>query len=779
MFKHYTKIAWRNLLKYKTQSIISVLGLAIGFTAFAFTLSWISFERGYDKHNPDADRIYKVLQINDDNESGVQDMLPTPLKRLLEGFPEIEAVTAISLSKGAYRKDENVLIHDGNIMLADTSFFKVFYPDIKIDYPADISDGPVILSERGAKFLGVERDNIGQYLDSLGFNILDIVSGLPSTQTNVPFDIMTIKPLFEDSDCPWCYFSNTIYVRLHENVNVELLSDKLDSIDIDDSMQGVMSFILVPLRETHYTYPENKANIKYTHLQIFITVSFLVILCALVNYMMLFVNNLRIRGQELSLRKVNGASNGKLVQLFITEIGLILLLSLFISAVLIELLYSPFLKLSEIDAPKSFFIREMTLYGFFILLFSILISLIPIYSLKYKNISKRVNHNFTQISLFTQLSVSILLCFCASIFLYQYKTLNNSDIGFNRFNINTFQSNVWLTKDEVGKISGVKDAVFFNGQFLPTTSRSSLQYRTESEKIIKTELVKFHEPDFVDFFEFQIIEGRNLQYGEKSACLINETAAKEFGLKNPLGEKINNFTIVGVMRDIHISPPSMPIVPSVYALRDNMETLSTIKNPITGNYDLKTGPVPSSETESNSTRSKYFAYKYIDGFKETTEHVIKMHITEQGDSKLYIRNMEDMFSDYTHSERYLLILLSIMTVVAILIAVFGIYSMVTFECNQRRKEIAIRKVNGANIKEIFMLFFRQYLWITVAASSVAFPVGVYVMQRWLDQYTRRVSMEWWLFVGVFVLVFIIVMTSMIFRVVKSARENPAIVVKSE
>lgn len=370
MFKHYTKIAWRNLLKYKTQSIISVLGLAIGFTAFAFTLSWISFERGYDKHNPDADRIYKVLQINDDNESGVQDMLPTPLKRLLEGFPEIEAVTAISLSKGAYRKDENVLIHDGNIMLADTSFFKVFYPDIKIDYPADISDGPVILSERGAKFLGVERDNIGQYLDSLGFNILDIVSGLPSTQTNVPFDIMTIKPLFEDSDCPWCYFSNTIYVRLHENVNVELLSDKLDSIDIEDSMQGVMSFILVPLRETHYTYPENKANIKYTHLQIFITVSFLVILCALVNYMMLFVNNLRIRGRELSLRKVNGASNGKLVQLFITEIGLILLLSLFISAVLIELLYSPFLKLSEIDAPKSFFIREMTLYGFFILLFT-------------------------------------------------------------------------------------------------------------------------------------------------------------------------------------------------------------------------------------------------------------------------------------------------------------------------------------------------------------------------------------------------------------------------
>ncbi|NLD05451.1 MAG: FtsX-like permease family protein [Synergistaceae bacterium] len=309
--------------------------------------------------------------------------------------------------------------------------------------------------------------------------------------------------------------------------------------------------------------------------------------------------------------------------------------------------------------------------------------------------------------------------------------------------------------------------------------QSSLQYRTESEKIIKTELVKFHEPDFVDFFEFQIIEGRNLQYGEKSACLINETAAKEFGLKNPLGEKINNFTIVGVMRDIHISPPSMPIVPSVYVLRDNMETLSTIKNPITGNYDLKTGPVPSSETESISTSFNYFAYKYADGFRESTEKEITDLVTDQGGRIIRLYNMEEFYSEYTKSERYLLILLTAMTAVAILIAIFGIYSMITLACNRRRKEIAIRKVNGATVKEIFMLFFKQYLWITIAASAIAFPIGVFVMQRWLEQYTRRVSMEWWLFAGVFALVLLIVMASMIFRVVKAAKENPAEVVKSE
>ena len=90
MIRHYFKVAWRNLLKYRTQSVISVLGLAVGLTAFAFTLSWIRFEQGYDKHIVDAERIYRVLKVNSRNENGVQFDLPTPLKRYLEGFSEVK-----------------------------------------------------------------------------------------------------------------------------------------------------------------------------------------------------------------------------------------------------------------------------------------------------------------------------------------------------------------------------------------------------------------------------------------------------------------------------------------------------------------------------------------------------------------------------------------------------------------------------------------------------------------------------------------------------------------
>jgi ABC-type antimicrobial peptide transport system permease subunit len=148
-------------------------------------------------------------------------------------------------------------------------------------------------------------------------------------------------------------------------------------------------------------------------------------------------------------------------------------------------------------------------------------------------------------------------------------------------------------------------------------------------------------------------------------------------------------------------------------------------------------------------------------------------------NRVHFENMEEVYSEYTKSERWLLILLGVMTGVAILIAVFGIYSMITLACNQRRKEMAIRKVNGAKAKEILALFFSQYFAVTVVACAVAFPVGVQVMQCWLVQYIRRVSMEWWLFAGVFALVVTIVFISMAFRVWKAANENPAEVVKAE
>ncbi len=786
MINHYLKIAWRNLLKYKTQSIISILGLAIGFVAFSFTMSWIKYERSFDAHLADANRIYKVHRINKKLEGGVEFRIPPPLKRYLENMPEVEAVTAIQLRKEDWKKDADVLLPNANIITADSSFFKVFYPHIQINYQNDYADSQFIISERASQKLNLNHSDIGKYSEAFNFTLLDIVTGLPNTHTNIPFDIMSVQAPYEDPDCPWCYYSSNIYVRINENADIKTLSEKLSHLDIEGSMQGIMSYILVPIKETHYKYPENKAKIKYNHLQLFAAVSLLIVLSALFNYLMLFVSKIKLRSRELALRQVSGASNHNSVFLLITELAIIMITALLLSSILTELLYPAFIKLSEIQISQLFLLKDTLLHGAIVFLVTILVSFVLIHIFMRRSIREvmapsqhthaKVKNSFINTSLLIQLSISILLIFSTFILQYQLRTLNNNDIGFNRFNINEFQADVQMTKDEISKIPGVEKVILYDRLFLPREGSSFLQYSTEHGEKIAAEMFRFIEPDLIDFFEIKIIEGRNVFYGETNACLINETAKREFQMEGPIGKQVNNFTIVGVIADMYIDSPLLPVLPSVYLLKG--ETQIAIIDKTTGEVRFERDSTPASASEGINKRYYTFAYKYTQGHKERTEQAISDLITKQGGNYLVFSSPEDTYAEFTVSERYILVMLGIMGGVATLIALFGIYSIVTLSCNMRRKEIAIRKVNGARVKDIFYLFYKKYFVLTIGASLVAFTVGVYIMQLWLQQYTRRVTMKWWIFAGVLGIVVLIVFSGIFYRVWITARINPAEVVKS-
>ena len=178
MFLHYLKIAWRNLLKYKTQSVISVLGLAIGFTAFSFTMSWIRYEMGYDRHNPDADRIYCVT-----GEEGVTNYPPYGLTDYVrKNFSEVEAAcNAISSplfmpdDQPFYTMNERFEKDCGFSTMADTAFFSVFYPEVKISYPSPLPIGSAVFARSIAKKWNITPDKFGQKIDSLDLIPLAIV----------------------------------------------------------------------------------------------------------------------------------------------------------------------------------------------------------------------------------------------------------------------------------------------------------------------------------------------------------------------------------------------------------------------------------------------------------------------------------------------------------------------------------------------------------------------------------------------------------------------------
>ena len=771
MFVHYLKIAFRNLLKYKTQTIISIVGLAIGFTAFTLSTSWIRYEMSFDNFNPHSENIYKIINknVNATQSDIFTSMVPYQMKKYLEDkFPEIQSVTAISPYHGIERRffvneNEREIYPKGwHFIHGDTSFFSVFYPELQVDFSKIHfqTHTPTIFTNQTAQLLSKANKDIQNYIDTT----MSVFATVPETpiNSNVYFDIFQLnKEMMKAEELVWMPFSE-IFIRVHPSTDITKLEGKL-KIPKEITKAGEQEFIIVPLRKLHFLFSTNRDSvIKINHLKIFSLVSLMIIFCALFNYFTLFINRIKIRTRELSLRKINGASNSTLLILLVVEFMLILLLSLFLGAVFVEILFPEFIKFSAINIYKYFLFKELILYASVFIVMAILFIAIPTYLFMkrtiYENIHSGTQENsisgngFSMISIAAQLIISILLMFCGIIIYYQNWSINNSNLGFEKHNIvyigsdNPFKE---IPINEFNNIPFVKEAIYSYSALLPPSNVWSSSVL--NDKRVKSNFKGYDViPGFFNFFNIDILEGRVMRDNETNVCLINETAKRMLNYANPIGEKIGHLEIIGIISDLYNESPLTPVSPAYYY---------------------------SSEKDNTSMRPgillKYTEGKYKEIMRAVEEIGRKLDMFISGYS------VEEEYKNYTKSERYLFILLGIMTAVAILIAVFGIYSMITLACSQRRKEIAIRKVNGAKVKEILALFFRQYFAVTVAACMVAFPVGVYVMQRWLEQYTRRVSMEWWLFAGVFVLVAAIVFASIIFRVWKAANENPAEVVKSE
>ena len=235
---------------------------------------------------------------------------------------------------------------------------------------------------------------------------------------------------------------------------------------------------------------------------------------------------------------------------------------------------------------------------------------------------------------------------------------------------------------------------------------------------------------------------------------MNESAVKAFGWNQPIGKKIRMgidevCTVKGVIKDICYNAPIHPVTPAVFSLGSNKDR---------GNFIFK--------------------------FKEGTWSTVSKKLKEEAhkvnpNADLFLINMEERYNDFMKSENTMIKLLSVVSFICIIIAVFGIFSLVTLSCEQRRKEIAIRKVNGASVKVILNLFFKEYLILLIISSFTAFPLGYLIMKHWLEGYVKQTPISFWMYGGIFAGMLLIIFLSIIWRVWKAARQNPAEVIKSE
>ena len=210
-----------------------------------------------------------------------------------------------------------------------------------------------------------------------------------------------------------------------------------------------------------------------------------------------------------------------------------------------------------------------------------------------------------------------------------------------------------------------------------------------------------------------------------------------------------HYIVKGVIKNISYNAPIHPVAPAMFFLPDSISRGGLIFKVKEGTWNFVSEKIKAEVNKVNSN------------------------------AELMLSNMEEVYDTYMKSERTLCQLLSIVSFICIAIAVFGIFSLVTLSCEQRRKEIAIRKVNGANVRVILNLFFKEYLILLAVASILAFPLGYLLMRRWLEEYVKQTPIEGWLYAVIFIGMGLVIFLSIIWRVWKAARQNPAEVIKSE
>lgn len=772
MIQHYFKIAFRNILKYKTQSIISILGLAVGFTCFALANLWIHYEMTYDAYHEGADRMYILCKESVFGVNGYSTSMPYPASTLLKNdFPEVEAACAYT----RWGQETDVKA-DGRVvrtceMQADSCFMNMFNISVlsgSMDFM--YSDEKIALTEDVAMRLFGSVDVLGKEVKNYNDDTRTVCAILANlNHSNMTFGCWGQGEYFRKWQNDWYNGSFEIIIKLRKGIDPIAFQRKLAANETKADPRdphGVFENIrLIPLDEYHYSSINRYKSFQFYYLILFSVAGALVILCSLFNYLSLFITRMRIRSREIELRKVCGSSIGGVVILLFIEYLYIILLSGILGMALVEMALPAFKKMSGVSGNIY---GESLLYFVGILLLSLLL-LVP-FAIRRSHIRNTGNkYMLRKVSIAFQLAIGLLVTFCIIVMMKQIYYLTNTDLGWERKNIASINllypdKDFETIADKIKQFSCTKEVITGHCCLLPKSSGFSQSFKNwdgKEDGMKSIDMLSLWNCEkIVSFYNLQLLEGEMVKPTETNKIMINESAVKALGMSEPIGKKLyldnRAWTITGIIKDFHITAPTEPVQPYTLITED------ILKN---SGFSIGKGQI---------------LIKFHDGkWKELKNRIDSIFTYEYPEVRYKLYNTEEEYTGYLKSEDALIKLLSFIAIVCMLIAAFGIFSLVTLSCEQRRKEIAVRKVNGAAIKDILLMFVKEYMLLLIIASVIAFPVGYVLMKRWLENYVEQTVISAWIYFAIFGGIMIVIFACIGWRVWQAARQNPAEVIKSE
>lgn len=787
MIKHCLKIAIRNLVKYKVQSAVSILGLAVGFVCFSLSLYWIHYEMTYDHFRQDADRIYMVRTNDEYTEGKISTRVPYSLAAYLaQHFPDIAVAAPFHLI--SERISVNDKYQDAVFSSADSAWMNLM--DIRIikgnrNFMLPKDNAEIAITEEAAKKWFRTEDPIGKEVKMLRRTkkICAIVQA-ENRHTNFPFDFIGNLELGKT----WWYITWSILIKVKPDTDIEELESKINANLPAELKQvtltrktGIERIILTPLSKLHYAKDfrdDKEAGITFQYIIYFSIAGILIITCALINYLTLFINRMRVRQREMALRMIHGANIRSLVSLLTVEFLLLLACAVTTGFLLIEICFPSFIELTGIDTAKSSLYGEAFLFIGLISLIILTAIIGLLYILYHRSLHLSLRYNTgrstgTQLrrgSIVLQLFVCLSFIGCTVLINQQLDYLRHRDLGLKIKNRGSFS--VMGDMDYTPLIRKIKELPMITEvmqpDYYPIVSQltaigqfdnwEGLDIPIDTPVPVKLFLGK---EDFFRFYDITLLAGEWLDdLSTYEDIIINESLARRMGWspQEAIGKHIIQsyitYTIVGVVKDCHYGAPTLPIPHTGFLVGEQMGLMQ---------------------------RSAGILFKYKEGTwnecRKALEHLYQTECSPE--NILRLNSEEEVYNNYLRSEEMLTRLLSFASLVCILTAMFGIYSLVTLTCEQRRKEIAIRKVNGATVWSILFLFFREYLIMLCIAALFAFPITYVIIKQWILNYVRQVSISPLPFILILIGLALTVIAGISWRVWKAANENPAEVIKNE
>jgi putative ABC transport system permease protein len=810
MFKNFIKVALRNLWKNKAFSAINITGLSVGLGVCLLIILYVKDELSYDRFYDQAENIYRLdADIYFNGTQFISAVCPAPLAPTLKkDDPQIVQYTRTRNYGDIFIKKDNQNIQNHNAVFADSTFFQVFsIPMIAGNRLTALNEpNSIVIDETTAKKYFNSVNVVGKtlYVDNTtNCKITGVIKDIPP-QAHFHFSfIRPIRDTYHDDQDDWLSNNYSSYVLVRPGVTKASLQKAVDAV-IDNylvkQLDQVLHMSAKELKNStnHFINPvmplvaihlhsnksyEFEANGNIVYVYIFSIIAFFILLIACVNFMNLSTARSANRAKEVGIRKVAGSSRSSLITQFLTESVLTsffsLLLALGIAALLLPLFNQLAGKQMNVWTLFSTWFLPV-LVGLIVVVGCIagsypafyLSSFQPVQVLK-GSIAKGFKSSWLRSGLVVfQFFISISLIIGTIVIYNQLTYIRSRSIGYNRDQVliinNTYalDKKIKTFRQDLLQISGVQSATIAGSMPTETAYNQNGWFKDASLDAKQVNIMTdfYVDQNYIPTLRMEIKSGRNFSKDfltDSSAIIVNETAAKLLGFKDPLNQllyrpqgyasdgKFNSrpFHIVGVVKDFNFNSMHDKVGPMVIEYSDEYGRIALRIN--TKNIPALISAI---ENKWNSmSPGQPFSYSFLD------EDFNKIYNAEQRTGKLFVT----------------------FAVFAIFIACLGLFGLVTYAAEQRIKEIGVRKVLGASVGEIVAMISKDFIKLVLIASVIAFPVAWWMMNKWLQSFAYRIDISWWVFVLAGLLTIAIALITVSFQAIKAAMANPVKSLRTE